>query len=109
MLVHGNLSAVDRLKNLRKFVEGKEVKILIASDVLSRGTDIKDISHVINYDSPESLLFWNTKIIKLFFKELTTYIHRVGRTARMGKEGKNELIFMGALNPEILVYRYWDL
>uniref|UniRef100_A0A914KZ32 ATP-dependent RNA helicase n=1 Tax=Meloidogyne incognita TaxID=6306 RepID=A0A914KZ32_MELIC len=73
LLVHGNLSAVDRLKNLRKFVEGKEIKILIASDVLSRGTDIKDISHVINYDSPE---------------KLTTYIHRVGRTARMGKEGK---------------------
>uniref|UniRef100_A0A915LGE8 RNA helicase n=1 Tax=Meloidogyne javanica TaxID=6303 RepID=A0A915LGE8_MELJA len=71
LLVHGNLSAVDRLKNLRKFVEGKEIKILIASDVLSRGTDIKDISHVINYDSPE---------------KLTTYIHRVGRTARMGKE-----------------------
>ncbi|KAL7070391.1 hypothetical protein ACQ4LE_010371 [Meloidogyne hapla] len=72
LIVHANISIDDRIKNLKKFMQGKEIKILVASDVLSRGTDIKDITHVINYDSPDTFI---------------TYIHRVGRTARMGKEG----------------------
>lgn len=51
----------------------RKLSILIASDRASRGLDIPDLTHVINYDMPSSL---------------TSYVHRVGRTARAGKEGK---------------------
>ncbi|KAF1980004.1 P-loop containing nucleoside triphosphate hydrolase protein [Bimuria novae-zelandiae CBS 107.79] len=59
-------------KLLRSFSSGS-IKILIASDAASRGLDIPDISHVINYDIPTST---------------TSYVHRVGRTARAGKTGE---------------------
>lgn len=59
-------------KLLRSFSSGS-VKILIASDAASRGLDIPDITHVINYDIPSSM---------------TSYVHRVGRTARAGKAGE---------------------
>lgn len=59
-------------KLLKAFGTGK-VKILIASDAASRGLDIPDITHVINYDIPSSI---------------TSYVHRVGRTARAGKSGQ---------------------
>jgi len=54
-----------------KFKSG-ECKILIATDVASRGLDVKDVSHVINYDFP---------------KVLEDYIHRIGRTGRAGAYG----------------------
>jgi len=50
-----------------------EARILVASDVAARGLDIKNVSHIINYDSP---------------KTSKEYIHRIGRTARAGSEGK---------------------
>ena len=59
-------------KTLSSFQKGK-ISILIASDRASRGLDIPNLAHVINYDIPPSL---------------TSYIHRVGRTARAGKEGR---------------------
>jgi ATP-dependent RNA helicase DDX51/DBP6 len=59
-------------KLLRSFSAGN-TKILIASDAASRGLDIPDISHVINYDMPPSAV---------------SYVHRVGRTARAGKDGQ---------------------
>jgi ATP-dependent RNA helicase DDX51/DBP6 len=59
-------------KLLRSFSSG-HTKILIASDAASRGLDIPDISHVINYDMPPSIV---------------SYVHRVGRTARAGKDGQ---------------------
>lgn len=59
-------------KLLKSFGAGK-IKILIASDAASRGLDIPDITHVINYDMPPSI---------------TSYVHRVGRTARAGKSGQ---------------------
>ncbi|KAF1950058.1 P-loop containing nucleoside triphosphate hydrolase protein [Byssothecium circinans] len=59
-------------KLLRSFGSGA-IKILIASDAASRGLDIPDISHVFNYDIPTSV---------------TSYVHRVGRTARAGKPGE---------------------
>ena len=59
-------------KTLSSFQKGK-ISILIASDRASRGLDIPDLAHVINYDIPPSL---------------TSYVHRVGRTARAGKEGR---------------------
>ncbi|QDS77640.1 hypothetical protein FKW77_002746 [Venturia effusa] len=59
-------------KILKAFRNGK-VKLLIASDRASRGLDVPDLASVINYDMPSSV---------------TSYVHRVGRTARAGKEGK---------------------
>jgi len=66
------LSSRNGRKTLDSFRKRK-VAVLIASDRASRGLDIPSLAHVINYDMPSSL---------------TSYIHRVGRTARAGKEGK---------------------
>ena len=64
--IHGNKSqALKRFKN-------NEVQILLATDVASRGLDIEDITHVINYDVPETY---------------NDYVHRIGRTGRVGKKG----------------------
>ncbi|MFI5143749.1 MAG: helicase-related protein, partial [Thermoanaerobaculales bacterium] len=61
-----------RLRVLSDFKEGK-LPILVATDVASRGLHIEGVSHVINYDLPQ---------------DPEDYIHRVGRTARVGAEGK---------------------
>lgn len=71
------LTADASRKLLKSFGSGA-VKILIASDAASRGLDIPDISHVINYDLPTSI---------------TSYVHRVGRTARAGKPGEAWTLF----------------
>ena len=70
--LHGGLSQTRRKKSLDMFHKN-EAKILVASDVAARGLDIKNVSHIINYDSP---------------KTSKEYIHRIGRTARAGSEGK---------------------
>ena len=70
-IIHGNKSYNRRKESIENFKNG-ESKILIASDIASRGLDIKDISHVINMDVP-----WPAE----------DYIHRVGRTARNGQTG----------------------
>ncbi|MDR0309715.1 MAG: DEAD/DEAH box helicase, partial [Candidatus Methanoplasma sp.] len=69
--IHGDMPQTKREKVLRDFRDDK-IQILIATDVAARGLDIDDISYVINYDMPE---------------EVDTYIHRIGRTGRAGKEG----------------------
>ncbi|MDR2698159.1 MAG: DEAD/DEAH box helicase [Candidatus Methanoplasma sp.] len=69
--IHGDMPQPKREKVLKDFREDK-IQILIATDVAARGLDIDDISYVINYDMPE---------------EVETYIHRIGRTGRAGKEG----------------------
>jgi len=69
--LHGDLSQRDRDRAMAKFKEA-HVKYLIATNVASRGLDIDDISHVINYDVPLSP---------------EEYLHRVGRTARAGRDG----------------------
>jgi ATP-dependent RNA helicase DDX51/DBP6 len=71
------LTADASRKLLKSFSSGA-VKILIASDAASRGLDIPDITHVINYDLPTSI---------------TSYVHRVGRTARAGKTGQAWTLF----------------
>jgi ATP-dependent RNA helicase DDX51/DBP6 len=71
------LTAEASKKLLKSFGSG-EVKILIASDGASRGLDIPGITHVINYDMPTSI---------------TSYVHRVGRTARAGKSGQAWTLF----------------
>ena len=69
--IHGNKRQSQRLKTLDKFKKSY-INILIATDVASRGLDIPNVSHVINYEAPESY---------------ETYIHRIGRTGRADKKG----------------------
>ena len=70
-LLHGGKSQSQRTKTLATFTGGR-TNILIATNVAARGLDIPNVSHVINYDLPE---------------DVDTYVHRVGRTARAGKDG----------------------
>ena len=69
--IHGNRSQAQRQKALDSFKRG-HVKVLVATDVVSRGIDIDDITHVVNFDLP------NTP---------EDYVHRIGRTARAGRSG----------------------
>ncbi len=69
--IHGDKRQSQRENTLRQFKEGK-INVLIATDVAARGIDVKDISHVINFDQPGSY---------------EDYIHRIGRTGRAGKTG----------------------
>src|SRR3989338_3287406 len=72
VVIHGGLAQNRRNSIMKQFHTG-EACILICTDVAARGLDIKGVSHVYNYDSPGSS---------------TDYIHRIGRTARAGKEGQ---------------------
>jgi ATP-dependent RNA helicase RhlE len=69
--IHGNKSQGHRQRTLNSFKQN-EIQILLATDVASRGLDIPDVSHVINYELPETY---------------QDYIHRIGRTGRAGKTG----------------------
>jgi ATP-dependent RNA helicase RhlE len=71
MAIHGNKSQPQRLKALTAFKNG-DCRILIATDIAARGIDIDDISHVINFEMPNVP---------------EQYVHRIGRTARAGREG----------------------
>ncbi len=70
-IIHGNKSQSQRLRALQQFRTDR-VQVLLATDVASRGLDIDDVTHVINYDLPESY---------------EVYIHRIGRTGRANKTG----------------------
>lgn len=69
--IHGDKTLGYRKKALNSFKLGK-VKVLVATDVASRGLDIDNVTHVINYEIPH---------------DYETYIHRIGRTGRLGKKG----------------------
>lgn len=69
--LHGGMEQKDRLEVMKNFRRGA-FQFLIATDVAARGIDIEDISLVINYDVPV---------------EKESYVHRIGRTGRAGKEG----------------------
>jgi ATP-dependent RNA helicase DeaD len=69
--IHGDMAQNVRDRVMRSFRDGK-VRILVATDVVGRGIDVSSISHIINYDMPQSS---------------DDYVHRVGRTGRMGREG----------------------
>lgn len=71
LAIHGNKNQNQRQRALGLFKTG-EVKVLLATDVASRGLDIDDVSHVINYDQPASF---------------DDYVHRIGRTGRANKRG----------------------
>ena len=70
--IHGNKSQEQRSRALSLFKNGK-VNVLLATDVVARGIDVDDVSHVINYDLPQSH---------------EDYIHRIGRTGRASKIGQ---------------------
>ncbi|MEK6910023.1 MAG: DEAD/DEAH box helicase [Candidatus Aenigmatarchaeota archaeon] len=71
MTIHGGLTQNRRTDAMEAFKKGM-VNVLVATDVAARGIDIKNISHVYNYDVPKSS---------------EEYVHRIGRTARAGMEG----------------------
>jgi ATP-dependent RNA helicase RhlE len=70
--IHADRSQPQREQALREFRDGS-TRVLVATDIASRGIDVDAVSHVINYDVPEAP---------------EDYVHRVGRTGRAGKEGK---------------------
>jgi ATP-dependent RNA helicase DeaD len=72
-VIHGDLNQNQRERVLADF-KNRRIIYLIATDVAARGIDVKDISHVINYDMPN---------------DIETYLHRIGRTARAGASGKS--------------------
>ena len=69
--MHGDLPQPMRERIMQGFRDGKIV-ILVATDVVGRGIDVSGISHIINYDLPD---------------DPENYVHRIGRTGRMGKDG----------------------
>jgi ATP-dependent RNA helicase RhlE len=69
--IHGNKSQGARERALKGFKE-KTIRVLVATDIASRGIDIDKLSHVINYELPE---------------QAETYVHRIGRTGRAGSKG----------------------
>ena len=69
--IHGDRSQAQRQKALQGFKDGR-CRVLVATDVVARGIDIDDVSHVVNYDFPNSP---------------DDYVHRIGRTARAGRSG----------------------
>ncbi|XP_061479112.1 probable ATP-dependent RNA helicase DDX43 isoform X2 [Rhineura floridana] len=70
--LHGNREQCDREQALEDFKKGR-VRILIATDLASRGLDVQDITHVFNFDFP---------------RNIEEYVHRVGRTGRAGRTGE---------------------
>jgi len=77
LCIHGDKKQEEREWVLKEFKEGKS-PILVATDVASRGLDVKDIKYVINYDFPN---------------QIEDYIHRVGRTGRAGATGSSYTFF----------------
>jgi ATP-dependent RNA helicase RhlE len=69
--MHGNKSQNQRQRALARFERG-DVDTLVATDVAARGIDVEDITHVINFDAPG---------------DRDAYVHRIGRTARAGRDG----------------------
>ncbi|MCS6864269.1 MAG: DEAD/DEAH box helicase [Gemmataceae bacterium] len=70
-VIHGDLPQSQREKIMAAFRSG-QIQYLIATDVMSRGIDVSNLSHVINYDLPT---------------DIENYVHRIGRTGRIGKDG----------------------
>ena len=70
--LHGDLAQNKREKIIGSFKEGRE-SIVVATDVAARGLDVDGITHVVNYDLPD---------------DTESYVHRIGRTGRMGRKGE---------------------
>jgi len=76
--IHGDLTQLERERNLSSFKEGS-YPVLVATDVASRGLDIPDVALVINYDLPG---------------QIDDYIHRIGRSGRIGNRGRAVSFFL---------------
>lgn len=90
--VHGDMGQPARERSLQGFRDGS-VEILVATDVAARGIDVDDVTHVINYQTPDDPM---------------TYVHRIGRTGRAGHTGTavtlvgyDELLKWQAINAEL--------
>lgn len=70
-VIHSNKSQNQRFGAIEQFEKG-ELQLLIATDIIARGLDIQDVTHVVNFDTP---------------KNANTYMHRIGRTGRADKNG----------------------
>ena len=70
-IIHSNKAQNYRFNAVKKFQEGN-CRFLIATDIVARGIDVAEVSHVINFDTPD---------------QAETYIHRIGRTGRADKKG----------------------
>jgi ATP-dependent RNA helicase RhlE len=77
--MHGNKTQSQRQRALAQFSSGK-IDTLVATDVAARGIDVDDITHVINFDAPG---------------DRDAYVHRVGRTARAGRDGAGVTFVLG--------------
>ena len=82
--IHGGMSQSERNRVMAAFRDGR-LKMLVATNLAARGLDIPTISHVVNYDMPENI---------------EEYVHRIGRTARMGKRG-TAISFIGEWDFEL--------
>lgn len=81
-IFHGKMSSVERKQIYTRFIN-REIRILISTDVTSRGLDVQSINIVINFDMPENI---------------ETYIHRVGRSGRFGRKGVSISFIMTSCN-----------
>ena len=85
-VIHSNKSQNYRLNAIQNFENGTH-RVLIATDIIARGLDILDVSHVINFDTPEIP---------------ENYIHRIGRTGRADKQGE-AVVFVNEVESEYLM------
>lgn len=84
--IHSNKSQNYRFQAVKKFQNG-ETRLLVATDIVSRGMDIQEVSHVINFDTPPMA---------------EQYIHRIGRTGRALQSGKSLLLFSKSEEESVL-------
>merc|ERR1712113_65794 len=82
--MHGDKTQQERDVGLKKFSSG-EIPVMLATDVCARGLDIKDVSHVLNFDMA---------------RDVESYIHRIGRTGRAGNSGTSITFFNEAYDTE---------
>ena len=84
--IHGDLKQMDRERHLDSFRTGA-APILVATAVAACGLDIPNVKHVINYGLPTGNAFsWNK--FENIFQDIDEYVHRIGRTGRVGNIGK---------------------
>jgi ATP-dependent RNA helicase DeaD len=83
--IHGDLVQEKREKIMERFRK-HQIPVLVATDLAARGIDVNQISHIINYDLPQ---------------DIEIYVHRVGRTARMGETGKAITFVIPDQGPEL--------
>src|SRR5262249_17760923 len=83
--IHGDLVQQKREKIMDRFRK-HQIPVLVATDLAARGIDVHEISHIVNYDLPQ---------------DIQVYVHRIGRTARMGSRGKAITFVTREQGPEL--------